>query len=428
VTWELSFRVRQYLSGSLWVLPLVGTAVGFVLGHLGLWLDRSVDVPSYWQYSASTATTVLAAIIGAVAALAGFVVTVTVLVVQMATGTFSARYMRLFYRDRLLKTLLAALVGTITFSFSLLRQIETDSVPDLGVTASGALVALNLLLFLLFLDRFIHRLRPVAVAAIVARAGRRAIAEAEQATGGRDGLRLVFERYEAPAQPALVVRSARAGAVQAVDARGLVRFARRHGCLLVLRRPVGDFVPAGAVLLDVYGGTADGELAERRLRGMIALGDERTIEQDPTFALRVMVDIAIRALSPAINDPTTATQVVDHLGETLRQLGSSPAYAADAADGGRDGPVLVPGRRWADVLLLGVTEIRRDGASSVQVSRRLRAMLEELHDAVPPDRRAAVEAELARLDATVGQSFGGTVDLELAAAADHQGVGGAWTA
>jgi uncharacterized membrane protein len=428
MTWELTFRLRQYLKGSLWVLPLVGAVAGFVLGHLGLWLDHNVDVPSYWQYTASTATTVLAAIIGAVAALAGFVVTVTVLVVQMATSTFSARYMRLFYRDRLLKTLLAVLVGTITFSFSLLRQVEGDSVPDLGVTASGALVALSLLFFLLFLDRSIHRLRPVAVAALVAEAGRRAIEEAEQSTGP-DGPRLVFERYDGPGQPALVVRSTRAGAIQAVDARGLVRFARAHGCVLVLRRPVGDFVPAGAALLDVFGGNAEPVPAERHLRSLIALGDERTIEQDPTFAVRVLADVAIKALSPAINDPTTATQVLDHLGDTLQLFGASPVYAS-AGPAGRfpESQVLVPGRRWEDVLRLGVTEIRRCGAESVQVTRRLRAMLEELHEAVPPERRAAVAEELGRLDATVAQAFGSDVDAELAAAADHQGIGGAWVA
>ena len=427
MSWELSFRLRQYLKGSLWVLPLAGAVAGFVLGHLGVWIDKSVDVPSYWQYTASTATTVLAAIIGAVAALAGFVVTVTVLVVQMATSTFSARYMRLFYRDRMLKALLAVLVGTITFSFSLLRQVEGDSVPDLGVTASGALVALSLLLFLLFLDRSIHRLRPVAVAELVAEAGRRAIEEAERSTGP-DGPRLVFERYDGPGQPAIVVRSTRAGAIQAIDARGLVRFARTHGCVLVLRRPVGDFVPAGAALVDVFGGNADPAAAERHVRSLIALGDERTIEQDPTFAVRVLADVAIKALSPAVNDPTTATQVLDHLGDTLQLLGASPLYAAVDPASSPESPVLVPGRRWEDVLRLGVTEIRRYGAASTQVTRRLRAMLEELHDAVPPERRAAVAEELGRLDATVAQAFGPDVDAALAAAADHQGIGGAWTA
>ena len=95
-------------------------------------------------------------------------VTVTVLVVQMATSTFSARYMRLWYRDRMLKVLLALLVGTLAYSFTLLRRIEASFVPDLAVSVAGFLVVADLLLFVVFLDRFLHRLRPVAVAAFVA--------------------------------------------------------------------------------------------------------------------------------------------------------------------------------------------------------------------------------------------------------------------
>ena len=109
----------------------------------------------------------LAAIVGAMAALTGFVVTVTTLVVQMATGSFSARYMRLWYRDRMLKVLLALLVGTLAFSFSLMRRVESNFVPNIGVSVAGVLVVLCLLAFLVFLDRYLHRLRPVAVAALV---------------------------------------------------------------------------------------------------------------------------------------------------------------------------------------------------------------------------------------------------------------------
>ena len=101
--------------------------------------DEHIGTPSLWQYSPSTASTVLTAIVGATAALTGFVVTVTVLVVQMATGTFSARIMRLWFRDRMLKVTLAVLVGTLTFSFAVLQRIDDDFVPDLGVTLSGCL-------------------------------------------------------------------------------------------------------------------------------------------------------------------------------------------------------------------------------------------------------------------------------------------------
>jgi uncharacterized membrane protein len=423
--WRLVFQTRQYLRGSLWFLPLLGGVAGAVLGLLEAPIGRRVDVPESLQYSASTASTVLSAIVGSTAALTGFVVTVSVLVVQMATGTFSARYMRLWYRDRLLHVLLALLVGTFTFSFTLLAGVEQGSVPNLGITTTGALMAVDLFLFLFFLDRFIHRLRPVAVAALVADAGRRSFQSLVRASVGGDAPEIVHERFESDDEPTLVVRSPRAGSIQAIHGEGLVRFARAHRCTVVLEHAVGDFVPEGAPVISVYGGDEATPPSKRRLHGMFALGVARTIEQDPAFALRIMVDIAIRALSPAVNDPTTAVQVLNHLGDTLRLIGSAELEPRRREDGGPPGRVLVPARSWGDFLALGVTEIRQYGASSVQVVRRLRALLEELDESVLPEHRRAVEDELARLEAQVEQRFGASADLDRAGEADRQGIGGA---
>ena len=423
MSWSRQFRVREYVRGSLWLLPLVGAILGATFGLLGQLVEQSIDLPASWEYSPSTASTVLAAIVGATAALTGFVVTVTVLVVQMATGTFSARYMRLWYRDRMLKATLAVLIGTLTFSFSLLRRVEQDYVPNLGVTVAGLLVVASLLLFLLFFDRFIHRLRPVAVTALVAEAGRRTFEESMRAAAAPDAPDFVFEPDPTTEEPTLVVRSSEAGAIQAVDTVSLVRWAREHDSQVVVPHVVGDFVPAGAVLMRVYGRAPDA--AERRLRDMVALGDERTIQQDTAFAIRIMVDIALMALSPAVNAPTTAVQVLDHLGETLRQIGTTDlqALVSRRVEGERPA-VVIRARRWEDFLTLGVTEIREYGAASVQVMRRLRAMLEELHEAVLPGHRAALEEVLARLDATVAERWGNSVDLDRASTADGQGIGG----
>ena len=423
--WGLVFKTRQYLKGSLWFLPLLGGIAGALLGLLEAPVHRSVGVPASFEYSASTASSLLSAIVGSTAALTGFVVTVSVLVVQMATNTFSARYMRLWYRDRMLHVLLAMLVGTFTFSFTLLAGVEENSVPNLGVTATGGLMAVDLFLFLFFLDRFIHRLRPVAVAALVADAGRRAFDAAGRVARGSDAPEVVRGPLELSGEPSVVVRSRRAGSIQAIDASGLVRFARLHRSTLVLNHAVGEFVPGGTAVIEVYGEPADAK-AEQRLQGMFVLGVERTIEQDPAFAVRIMVDIAIKALSPAINDPTTAVQVMNHLGDLLRLIGTTD-FGPNEDRGKKEGRVLVPGRGWDEYLALGVTEIREYGSSSVQVARRLRALLEELHDSVRPEHRPAVEDELARLAAQVEQRFGASADLDRAGTADRQGIGGAPT-
>ncbi|MGZ6652420.1 MAG: DUF2254 family protein, partial [Solirubrobacteraceae bacterium] len=240
MTWATRFRIREYLRESLWVVPLLGALTGVLGALVVVRIDRSVHLPPQWQYSASTASTVLSAIVGAMAALTGFVVTVTVLVVQMVTGTFSARCMRLWYRDRVLKGVLALLIATLAFSFSLLRRIETNFVPDIGVTLAGFLVVVGLVMFMLFFNRFIHRLRPVAVAADVAKLVRGSLGEEV------GGIRHVPDIFVGPfegrdQQSALAIRCNRPGAIQAVNVPAVVTWARQHECLVVMKHFVGEF-------------------------------------------------------------------------------------------------------------------------------------------------------------------------------------------
>ena len=309
MSWAARFELRQYLKSSLWVVPLVGGVVGGFLAQASLWLDGVVRLPPDWNYSASTASGVLTAIAGAMVALLGFVVTIGVLVVQQATGTL-LRYMRLWYRDRLQKGVLATFAGTFTFAFGLLRQIEDDFVPDIGVTLAGVAVAASLGLLLIYLDRFTHRLRPVAVAALVRQSGLDVLED----WTAQIRARAPDERDAAAAPPrrgqVWHVPAERFGTVQAVNLDGLIAVAEAHDCVVVLRRTVGDFVTPGAVLVEVEG---SGWPPAPQLHRLFAFGRERTIEQDPAFALRILVDIAIKALSPAINDPTTAVQVLDHI-------------------------------------------------------------------------------------------------------------------
>jgi len=424
MSWGTRFRLQQFARGSIWLVPVIGGAAGSLLGIAAADGATHLDLPDAWTYSAGTAQAVLASVVGASVGLTGFVVTVSVLIVQMATGTFSARYMRLFYRDRLLKAVLAVLVGTLTFSYSLLRRVEENSVPSLGVTLAGFFLAGGVLLFLVFLNRSIHRLRPVAVAALVAQAGRRSFRAALAEAAKPDAPLFLPCPYRSTTPPARVIESLRAGSVQAMDHEGLARVAREAGCLVVVLPTVGDFVPEGAALFEVYGRAELGHAAVDALRSTVILGVERTIEQDPTFAIRVMVDIAIRALSPAVNDPTTAVQVLDHLGDMLRLLGATQLPPPLAPDDVPSVGVVLRTRRWEDVVELSFTEIRQYGGSSVQVVRRLRALLEDLRGRVLPECRSAVEDELARLDATVAAHWSGTVDLDRASSADGQGIGG----
>ncbi len=370
--------------------------------------------------------TVLSTVVGATVGLIGFVVTVSVLVVQMATGTFSALYMRLWYRDIVLKLTLAVLMGTLIFSYTLIRQID-ESVPSLGVTLAGILLGLGLLLFLVFLDRVLHRLRPVKVASIAARAGRDAFrATVELATTRRrTGADAELEEILAH-EPTLVVRSRESGALQAIDDEGLLAWATHNDATIVMRHGVGDFVSSDAVLLELYGTAPFPKIAERRLGGRLALGIERTIDQDPAFAIRILVDVAIRALSPAVNDPTTAVQVIGHLEDTLGLIGRTAGLDGrwEYRDDQGKLRLVMPAHRFEDYLSLGVTEIRIYGSSSIQVMRRLRAALSALELSVLPEYTAAVAAEFERLESTAAGAFGDTPDAARSLQSDRQGIGG----
>ena len=419
MNWGARFRLRQRIKGSLWFVPFVAAILGVGLAQFEIWAEGHLDLPSSWQYSEQTASTVLSAIVAAMVGLTGFVVAFGVLIVQMATQTLSPRFMRLWYRDGLQKAVFGIFVGTLTFAFALLRRVEANHVPSLGVTIAGVALTTSVVLFLFYLDRFVHRLRPVAVAALVSRYGARVFEEADPLGDLPAPVGPAVLRDE----PTLIVRATRAGSIQAIDVHGLPEVAARFDCLLVAPRAVGDFVAHGAPLFEVHG---TGSVPEaRRLRRMVALGTERTIEQDPAFAVRVLVDVAIRALSPAVNDPTTAVQVLDHLEDLLQRIGESDLEGRGTLRD-RTGAVrvLVPWRRWEEYLALGVTEIREYGGTATQVTRRLRALLENLLVRVRPAHRAAVEAELAKLDATLRRRIDDDERREFASRPDRQGIGG----
>jgi uncharacterized membrane protein len=413
-----AFRARQFVRQSLWVVPLLGGVAGVVLSGVDLWVEGLIDLPPSWSYSAATANSVLSAAAAAMVGLIGFVVTIGVLVVQMATGTLSPRFMRLWYRDRLQKFVLAAFTATFTFAFALLRHVEADSVPDLGVSLVGLAVSTDLILLLLYFDRFVHALRPVAVAAAMAEAGLaiEAVEDGLVASAGNG------DQGARRGEPDARILAPRSGAIQDVDIADLVRFAAARGQVCVIPHTIGDFVTAGSVLMEVHGAASETDL--RRLRGMVSLGHERTIDQDPAFALRIMVDIAIRALSPAVNDPTTATQVLNHIDDLLLGIGSSDrAFRGTALDADGQVRLVVRTRDWSEYLDIGVTEIRQYGAASPQICRRLRAMLEDLQARVPPARRAVVQSQLDALDRATDAAFADPAERALARMSDRQGLG-----
>jgi uncharacterized membrane protein len=210
-------------------------------------------------------------------------------------------------------------------------------------------------------------------------------------------------------------------AIQAIDFGALVRMARRVDAVIEVDYGVGDTVPDGAAVLVVRGGRRT--IPNQRLRRAFTMGTERTIEQDPKYAIRLITDIAVKALSPAVNDPTTAIQALDQLDDLLRRLGTTDLHVGVLRDAAGVRRVVYPAPTWDDFLALAIDEIRLYGATSIQVARRLGALLLDLEEAVPPPRRPAVRRHAERARASIARSFADPVDREDALVMDRQGLG-----
>jgi uncharacterized membrane protein len=230
------------------------------------------------------------------------------------------------------------------------------------------------------------------------------------------------ERDNARGAPDRIVRHAgRSGIVLAVNLERLVAKARRTDSVIEFVPQVGDFVAVDEPLFYLYGNP--GAIDERRLRTLVAFGSERTMEQDPMFAFRILVDIALKALSAAINDPTTAVLAIDQVHRLLRVVGKRSLHIEEIVDRSGQVRVILRTPNWADFVHISFREIRQYGASSLQIARRLRAAIENLIQTLPEHRHDALRVELALLDRAIVAKHPFPEDLALARIPDSQGLG-----
>ena len=209
--------------------------------------------------------------------------------------------------------------------------------------------------------------------------------------------------------------------IQAIHFSALVELATASDTVIEVAAAVGDSVLEMMPLLRVHGGRQ--LLSEEVFQSAIEAGDERTFEQDPKYALRLVVDIAIKALSPAINDPTTAVQALDQVEDLLLRLGRCGLEIGAFYDAQGKLRLLVPFPTWDDFLLLALDEIRAYGADSVQVMRRMKALVKNLREVLPAERHEALQHWEERLRGSIARSFEDAEETRDASVADRQGLG-----
>jgi uncharacterized membrane protein len=250
--------------------------------------------------------------------------------------------------------------------------------------------------------------------------GRRSIAELYGECKSDEGPNRMTDAQRASVSQT-VVHFGGPAIIQKIHIQTLIELAEKSGGIIEVIVAVGDSVVESTPLLQVF--QSRQPVDETLLKTAVEVGDERTFEQDPKYALRLIVDIAIKALSPAINDPTTAVQALDQIEDILLRLGRISLDIGAFHDRQGELRLLVPFPTWDDLLHLALTEISHYGADSVQVMRRIKALIKNLTTALPPERRSALQYWEHRLQELIKRTFEQTDERIAASIADRQGLG-----
>jgi uncharacterized membrane protein len=416
MNWLQRYHAWHYLRNALWPLPVASIVVALVAARL----LHGLDVALGWEMAITpdTARAVLGTLAASMFTFIVFVCSALLVAVQLASAQLTPRVIVLVFNDRGTRWALTLFVFTFTFTLGVLVRIE-KTVPFLTTQLAAYGSLLSLAAFLYLIDHVGKALRPTGAVRRVALLGRevieavypRQLSATSEAEGGQ---------AELPAGTPVVVPSDVDGSVLAFDVGGLMALARDADCVVEMVPQVGDFVAVGDPLFRVYGGKVSADA----LRQSVAVGLERTLEQDPAFVFRILVDIASKGLSPGINDPTTAVHAIDQVHHLLKNLGGrylDNGLVRDAAGRLR---LVYRTPDWEDFVLLAVTEIRHFGRGSIQIARRLRAMLENLLQAVPEGRAVLLRQELSLIHRSAEHAFPDPEDRALAGVSDLQGVGG----
>lgn len=411
------FRLLHHLRTSLWVLPVVMVAGGALLSLLTTGLDPKGElVPQSVSGDPAAALQVLYLIAFAMLTLTAIVLSLVVVAVQLAMGTFSPRIVRQILHDRPSQAAIGLFAGTFTHALLSMRTVRTTgdggTVPGLAVLVAMVLVLACIATLVWYLNHIAQSLRTAALVEWVA-------------TDVVAAIEHVYPDAGAPPDTAEdIVQSDRSGVLFAVGRDRLVALARDAGCRLDLLWAVGDYVPVGAPLFRVVGGTEDVDRAA--VVDAVVLGPERTLNEDVAYGLRLLVDIAGRSLaSGPYGDPTTVVQAIDRLQDIMRMVSRRPIPDGSHRDGAGTVRLLVPTITWEGLVHLAFDEIRQAGAGSPQVSRRLVAALEDLLLVAPPERRAPLQQQLDLLGETSSRAAVTATDREAALVADVSGIGSA---
>jgi uncharacterized membrane protein len=405
-----------------WQIP---SLYAFAAMVVGMTLPR---LESHWQLgpqstmSPAAALALFSAVGSGMIGLTGVVFALAFVMVQFSAMAYSPRLSLWIARDRVMWHSLGAFIATFLYSLAGIAWVDryqSGRVPMLSVVVVFVLLIYSVAMFIALVGR-ISMLQIHRMLAFTGTQGREVIEEMYPPLEAPVAL-AELEEYRELAVTQTLLHAGRPRAVQGIDEAKLEALASAVGGVVEVVSAVGDTVVEGSVLLYVH--ATKESIDQRALRAAFKMGQERTFDQDPKYAIRLLVDIAIKALSPAINDPTTAVQALDQIEDLLRRLGKRRLEIGAIYDGQGNLRLVTPHPSWEDFTALAFDEIRVYGAQSVQVMRRMKALASDLIDFLPEERHKALLRHQKRLDATIARSFGTAEEKREASVEDRQGLG-----
>jgi uncharacterized membrane protein len=388
--------------------------VGVSYGTLAI--DQAYDytlVPRSISGGPEAAIQILGTVAASMVSLTALVLTITMVVVQLAMGQFSPRIVQRILQDKPSQLAIGIFVGTFAHAMLALRKVQTNEdgvVPGIAVIVAFGLIVISIMVLVWYVN---HIGRALRVSALIELVGK----------DTRALLDKVYAKGDAPSNVGVNICATHSGVITRIDQEALVRIAEEGDCMLTLRPALGEFVPAGATLFQITGTTA--RINSNAALQAVELGLERTLDQDMAYGLRLLVDIAERSLSGGgpFLDPTTAVQAIDRLHDCLRQLAPRPFPDGRHRDQAGKVRLVIPTMSWNDYVHLAFDEIRIVGAGSPQIARRLRAALEDLLSVAPHERKNAIQKQLDLLQSGVSRGKRDVSDVRTSSRGDASGLG-----
>ena len=419
MNWNQIYGLRAYLRSSLWFVPFIAILFELVATRLVHWLDAGLG----WKlmgFTAPGAQALFQAVVTATLSFMVFTFASLLVAIQIASAQLTPRIIATtLLRNDVVKYTVGLFVFALFFALSAQNRIEKD-VYQLVTFLVALFGVFSFAAFFFLIDYASRLLRPIS---ILTNVGDRGLEVIERVYGVPSlGSDITKSESLKPGEPVRVIEHQGRSTVLAVNLELLAAAAERSNGAIEFVPQVGDFVSVNDPLFKLYGGA--GSIDEATLRSAVAFGTERSMEQDPTFAFRIVADIALKALSPAINDPTTAVLAIDQLHRMLRAVGKRHLRTEEISDKSGTLRLIFRTPNWEDFVHLAFSEIRSCGSNNLQIVRRLRAMIQNLLQTLPLHRHAALNQQLSLLDREIAKNFTYPEELALAQVPDTQGLGG----